>query len=62
MKAGMMSPGAVAAVGGGRPIEIVLAVVLSPTVLMGLGWFRLSVAMWLMVLARIDLSQAYPSS
>ena len=60
MKAGMMSPGVVAAVGGGRPMEIVLAVAMSPTVLMGLGCFGLSAAVWLMVLARVDLSQAYP--
>lgn len=60
MKAGMMSPSVAAAVGAGRPMDIVLAIVMSPTVLTGLACFGLSAAAWLMVLARVDLSQAYP--
>jgi multidrug transporter EmrE-like cation transporter len=41
-------------------LSAVLAVVTSPTVILGLATFGASAVVWLLVLSRIDVSQAYP--
>ena len=40
--------------------EVVTAIALNPAVVLGLLAFGLSAVVWLLVLARIDVSQAYP--
>jgi drug/metabolite transporter (DMT)-like permease len=59
LKLGMSSPGVVAALPqGGR--GILLAVASSPLVWTGLTIYGLSVAVWLWILTKVDLSLAYP--
>lgn len=61
MKAGMSTPAVQAALGeGGSVIGSIQAVALSPLVLLGLVTFGLSAATWLLVLAKVPVSQAYP--
>ena len=61
MKAGMSTPAVQAALGeGGNVIGSIQAVALSPLVLLGLVTFGLSAATWLLVLAKVPVSQAYP--
>lgn len=43
-----------------NPVDIGLAIFLSPMVLLGLFSFGLSALVWLFVLAKIPLSSAYP--
>ncbi|WP_242402416.1 DMT family transporter [Komagataeibacter kakiaceti] len=40
--------------------QIILSIALNPSVVAGLVAFGLSAIVWLLVLARIDVSQAYP--
>jgi drug/metabolite transporter (DMT)-like permease len=59
LKLGMTSPGVIAALPqGGR--GIILAVASSPLVWTGLTIYGLSVAVWLWILSKVDLSLAYP--
>jgi drug/metabolite transporter (DMT)-like permease len=59
LKLGMTSPGVVAALPqGGR--GILIAVASSPLVWTGLTIYGLSVAVWLWILTKVDLSLAYP--
>ena len=59
LKLGMSSPAVTAAVPqGGR--ELILAVAGSPLVWTGLTIYGLSVAVWLWILSRVELSLAYP--
>ena len=61
MKAGMSTPAVQAALGeGGSVLSSIQAVALSPLVLLGLVTFGLSAATWLLVLAKVPVSQAYP--
>lgn len=61
MKAGMSTPGVQAALGEGAGIlGAVPAVAFSPLVVLGLFTFGLSAVTWLLVLARVPVSQAYP--
>ena len=41
-------------------IPIGLRVALNPFVLLGIGFYGISVVVWLMVLSRVDVSYAYP--
>lgn len=42
------------------PIEVLLTAVRSPLVLLGLVFYGLGAAAWIVVLSRLDLSYAYP--
>src|SRR5665648_134566 len=59
LKLGMTSPGVVAALPQGGK-SILLAVASSPLVWTGLTIYGLSVAVWLWILSKVDLSLAYP--
>jgi drug/metabolite transporter (DMT)-like permease len=60
LKRGMASPGAQALVNGGLDPRAYLGVFLSPYVLLGLALYALGALVWLSVLARWDVSKAYP--
>lgn len=60
LKAGMTHEGVRAAIAGGQAVGIVRAVALNPAVLGGLGMYGLGTVLWLAVLTRVELSQAYP--
>lgn len=59
LKLGMTSPGVAAALPQGGK-SILLAVASSPLVWVGLTIYGLSVAVWLWILSKVDLSLAYP--
>lgn len=59
LKIGMSTPRVqLALVDGGAPA--LLAIATTPAVILGLACFGASAIVWLMVLSRIDVSQAYP--
>ena len=62
LKLGMSSPSVQLALGGSDRSfpRAVAAIMTSPIVLSGLFLFAVSVVIWLFVLARVDLSTAYP--
>src|SRR5260221_14596334 len=60
MKCGMSSDGVRAAIATEQPVAIVTQVALSPWVIGGLACFVLSVGLWLSVLSKLNVSQAYP--
>ena len=60
LKFGMTGSGVREAIAAGGPIGIVRAVLLSPGVMGGLLLYGLGTVLWLAVLARAELSQAYP--
>ena len=60
LKLGMTGGDVRAAIASGSPIGIVQAVLLSPGVVGGLVLYGLGTVLWLAVLARAELSQAYP--
>ena len=60
MKAGMSTPAVQTALAEGNLVNSVLAVALSPLVILGLVTFGLSATSWLLVLAKVPVSQAYP--
>jgi drug/metabolite transporter (DMT)-like permease len=45
---------------GGGTSNFLVRAVLSPTVLLGLGLYGISTVLWLLVLAKSDVSYAYP--
>lgn len=59
LKLGMSSPAVAAALPQGGK-EVILAVAASPLVWTGLTIYGLSVAVWLWILSKVDLSLAYP--
>ena len=59
LKLGMTSPGVAAALPQGGK-AVLLAVASSPLVWTGLTIYGLSVAVWLWILSKVDLSLAYP--
>ncbi len=61
MKAGMSAP-AMQAVLNNNPtvISVIIAVISSPFIVSGIFCFGISVLVWLFVLSKIDVSQAYP--
>lgn len=59
LKLGMSSPAVAAALPAGGQ-SLVLAVATSPLVWAGLTIYGLSIAVWLWILSRVDLSLAYP--
>lgn len=60
LKAGMGGAGVRAAIAEGGAAGILRAVVLSPGVVGGLFLYGIGTLLWLAVLARAELSQAYP--
>lgn len=61
LKYGMSSPGVQRALAGSsRPLETALIVAGSKGVLLGLLLYGLGMVLWLLVLARLDVSLAYP--
>lgn len=60
LKHGMSQPAVLEAVGAGGLPRIALAVAASPWVAGGLALYALGALLWLAVLARLDLSMAYP--
>jgi multidrug transporter EmrE-like cation transporter len=60
LKGGMISAAVVAAIEARDLRAILLAVATSPGILLGFVSFGLSLLLWLMVLARVPLSTAYP--
>jgi len=60
LKAGMTGAGVRDAIADGAPLGIVRAVLLSPGVMGGLLLYGLGTVLWLAVLTRAELSQAYP--
>lgn len=60
MKIGMSGPAVQQALGRGSPVEIILTIATTPFVIVGMTLFGLSAGAWLMVLSRMNLSQAYP--
>lgn len=60
LKRGMISDGVRAAIDAGKPSSILVAVATSPSIWLGFVSFGVSVAIWLLVLARTPLSTAYP--
>ncbi|WP_239807501.1 EamA family transporter [Croceicoccus hydrothermalis] len=60
LKAGMREVPVQTAISSGSIVEVVLAVAFSPPVFGGLAMFGLSVVLWLAVLAKVQVSQAYP--
>ena len=60
LKGGMSSPGVGAASAGQFNLAMVRTIALNPKVLFGLFLYFASAAVWLFVLARIDVGLAYP--
>ena len=60
LKFGMTGGGVRGAIAAGSPLGIVQAVLVSPGVMGGLALYGLGTVLWLAVLARAELSQAYP--
>jgi multidrug transporter EmrE-like cation transporter len=61
LKLGMIRPSMQLALeSNGGPLQIAHAIITSPLVLSGMGFFGLSAVVWLFVLAKIPLSTAYP--
>ena len=60
MKLGMTAGPMRAALATGTPGRIVLAVLTSPGVMGGLFLYGVATVLWLGVLSRVELSQAYP--
>jgi multidrug transporter EmrE-like cation transporter len=60
LKAGMSSGSVQSAVSSGFGMDTILTVAQSPGVIGGLALYGASVAVWLAVLAQIDVSRAYP--
>lgn len=60
LKLGMSSAPVQQALSRSTPWDIAWVVVTNPQVLTGLGLYGLGAAVWLLVLARVDVSLAYP--
>jgi multidrug transporter EmrE-like cation transporter len=60
LKLGMSSPAVQAALNGGTRMEALASIASSWGVVVGLAMYGLGAMVWLLVLARIDVSKAYP--
>ena len=60
MKLGMPAGPMRAALATGAPLRIAVAVLTSPGVMGGLALYGIGTVLWLGVLSRVELSQAYP--
>jgi drug/metabolite transporter (DMT)-like permease len=59
-KFGMSSAAVKQTLAGGSPVQAAIAVFLSPGVLGGLSLYGIGTVLWLGVLSRTEVSQAYP--
>lgn len=60
LKRGMSGPVVQSALNGVDTTQKLIAVATSPMVFVGLALYAIGAMVWLLVLARIDVSQAYP--
>ena len=60
MKLGMTAAPMREALATAAPVQIVVAVLTSPGVMGGLALYGIATVLWLGVLSRVELSQAYP--
>jgi multidrug transporter EmrE-like cation transporter len=60
LKVGASAPLVQEALNGGSIMEIVTALAMTPQIFLGLVSFAISVGLWILVLAKIDVSLAYP--
>lgn len=60
LKAGMSAPEVVRALAGGVRLSAMVTVFLHPWVVLGLVLYAGAAVVWLLVLARVDVSLAYP--
>lgn len=60
LKTGMSSPSVTQVMKLGSPFAMAIQIALNPWVLGGLGLYFLGAMVWLFVLARVDVSVAYP--
>jgi len=60
LKIGVSTPAVQAGISSGVGLPLLRAVLTSPLVIIGFASFGLSAIVWLSVLARLDVSQAYP--
>ncbi len=60
MKLGMTAEPMREALATGAPVRVVVAVLTSPGVMGGLALYGIATVLWLGVLSRVELSQAYP--
>jgi multidrug transporter EmrE-like cation transporter len=60
LKAGMMAPPVQSAIGRGAWAPATMAIATQPMVIGGLAAYGMAVLIWLIVLARVPLSTAYP--
>lgn len=60
LKIGAADPTLAGLLGGGQYPSFMMRALLSPAVILGLTLYAASTALWLVVLARFDLSYAYP--
>jgi multidrug transporter EmrE-like cation transporter len=61
LKLGMIRPSMqLALASNGGPLLVAHAILTSPLILCGMGFFGLSAVVWLFVLAKVPLSSAYP--
>ncbi|AUW57744.1 hypothetical protein C1T17_06135 [Sphingobium sp. SCG-1] len=60
LKIGVSTPAVQAGMASGVGMDMFRAVATSPMVLIGFASFGLSAVVWLSVLSRLDVSQAYP--
>src|SRR5690606_16698845 len=60
LKRGMSGPTVQTALDGSDVVQKLIAVGTSPMVFLGLALYAMGAMVWLLVLARVDVSQAYP--
>lgn len=60
LKAGMSAPDVVRALSGGLRLPALATVFLHPWVIIGLALYAGAAVVWLLVLAKVDVSLAYP--
>jgi drug/metabolite transporter (DMT)-like permease len=60
LKTGMSNPSVLSAVQSGTPLHMVISISTNLFVIGGLTLYFASAAVWLLVLARVDVSFAYP--
>lgn len=60
LKTGMSNAGVLAAIQSANTLDIVKAIITNVAVIGGLGLYFASAAVWLLVLAKVDVSFAYP--
>lgn len=60
LKVGALDPTLAGLLGGGQYSSFMVRAMLSPAVILGLTLYAASTALWLVVLARFELSYAYP--